>query len=564
DVGEWVRWTSEAVDRAAAEGRPDEAVRLLESALGDEGLSRADRENFAVRLSRETAYGLVREHTMRLLRTAVRDWPMSKAARGEIRLNLGRVLINQTAQIDAGRSEIQLAVADLSDHRALLARGLVTLALPHVGAVPVEENLRWLGQAEQASKGIRDREVLAAVTANRMSGRMQVADPGVWQDVGTLPDAPRSADVRRQVSRTYVNLADAAAWNGHYPVARAYLATARRLIHDEHQPYLEALAAGTDLRLDVVMGTSSTVDTEARLLVERVGEDSSLAAEPLLALGWHDFGRGRRAAALRHFDGAFALAAGSAPLQASAFAGRVAVRLAGKDLPAARRLADFGLENVRRKNNWVWAAELLPLAVRVLLGQGETGTAETLVAEYREGIDGRDAPLAHAADLLCRGLLARSQAAEAAELFSQAALSYQGLPRPYAAAGAHELAGECYIELGDQRRILGSLTSAETTYRTLESLVDAQRCRRALAAHDPGIPRRGRRGYGQALSPRELEVVTLAARNLTNRQIAERLFLSARTVEVHLGRALCKLDLPSRAVLSEELLRERVSTPKTA
>ncbi|WP_410652315.1 ATP-binding protein [Amycolatopsis sp. cmx-4-54] len=564
ELGEWVRWTSAAVDGAVTEGKPEEAVRLLETALEDEGLSRADRENFAVRLSRVTAYELVKEPTVRLLRTAVRDWPMSKSARGEIRINIGRLLINQTGQIDAGRSEIQLAVADLSGHRALLARGLVTLALPHVGAVPVEENLRWLDQAVRASEGVRDVELLAAVTANRMSSRMQVADPGVWQDVGTLPASPRSADVRRQVCRTYINLADAAAWNGYYPVARSYLATARRLIQDEHQPYLEALAAGTDLRLDVAMGLWSTVDTEARALVARMGEDASLSAEPLLALGWYDFGRGRRAAALRDFDAASALSAGSVPLQASSFAGRAAVRLAGKDLAAARRLVEYGLENVRRKNNWVWAAELLPLAVRILIGQGETGIAETLLAEYQEGITGRDAPLAHAADLFCQGLLARPHAAEAAELFSRSARCYQALPRPYAAAGAEELAGECHAELGDHERVLGALTSAETTYRALDSLADAQRCRRALAAHDPDIPRRGRRGYGKALSPRELEVVGLAARNLTNRQIAERLFLSARTVEVHLGRALAKLDLPSRAVLSEELLRDRVAASKTA
>ncbi|MFI6302827.1 AAA family ATPase [Amycolatopsis thailandensis] len=564
ELGDWVRWTSEAVDRAVADGKPDEAVRLLEAALRDDGLSRADRENFAVRLSRGTAYELIKEPTVRLLRTAVREWPMSKTARGEIRINLGRVLINQSGQIDAGRSEIQLAVADLSDHRALLARGLVTLALPHLGAIPVEENLRWLDQAERASQGIRDVELLAAVTANRMSSRMQVADPGVWQDVGTLPESPRSADVRRQVCRTYINLADAAAWNGYYPVARSYLATARRLIQDEYQPYLEALAAGTDLRLDVAMGLWTTVDSEARDLVERVGEDSSLAGEPLLALGWYHFGRGRRAAALRDFDAAFKLSAGSVPLQASSFAGRAAVQLAGKDLAGARRLVEYGLTNVRRKNNWVWAAELLPLAVRMLIEAHESEAAEALLAEYQEGIAGRDAPLAVAADLFCRGLLARSRPAEAAELFSRSARSYQALPRPQAAAGAEERAGECYAELGEHERLLGALTSAETTYRALDSLADAQRCRRALAAHSPDVPRRGRRGYGKALSPRELEVVGLAAQNLTNRQIAERLFLSARTVEVHLGRALCKLDLPSRAVLSEELLRDRIAGSKTA
>lgn len=562
ELAEWVRWTSVAVDSAMAEGSPDDAVRLLAAVIEGPGLPRAEREKFAVRLSREMVHGLVDEGTVQLLRTALRDWSLTRTARGEIRLNLGRVLINQAGQVDAGRAEIELALSDLSGKRALLARGLATLALPHVGAVPVEENLRWLDQAEQASKGIRDVEVLAAVAANRMSSRMQVADPGVWQDVGALLASPSSADVRRQVSRTYINLADAAAWNGHYPVARTYLATARRLILDEHQPYLEALADGASLRIDVATGAWAQVETDARRLADRVGHESSLAAEPLLALGWRDFELGHRASALSNFDAAFALAGGSAPLQASAFAGRVAVLLAGKDLAAAWRLADFGLDSLRRKNNWVWAAELMPLAVRIMLDRQEAGAARELVAEYRQGIAGRDAPLAHAAEILCQGLLARARPAEAAELFSQAAKAYHALPRPYAAAGADELAGECHLQLDDQERLLGAFTSAETTYRALGALVDAQRCRRVLVRReDPRTPRRGRRGYGQALSPREREVVLLAARNLTNRQIAERLFLSARTVETHIGRALSKLDLPSRAVLSEELLRTRLSLP---
>ncbi len=70
------------------------------------------------------------------------------------------------------------------------------------------------------------------------------------------------------------------------------------------------------------------------------------------------------------------------------------------------------------------------------------------------------------------------------------------------------------------------------------------------------MPRRGRKGYGETLSPRELEVARLAAQNLTNREIGERLFLSPRTVEIHIGRALRKLGLPSRTVLTEDLLRD--------
>ncbi|HET6287390.1 MAG TPA: helix-turn-helix transcriptional regulator, partial [Amycolatopsis sp.] len=89
---------------------------------------------------------------------------------------------------------------------------------------------------------------------------------------------------------------------------------------------------------------------------------------------------------------------------------------------------------------------------------------------------------------------------------------------------------------------------------SLGATVDALRCRRSLRRCDPEMPRRGRKGYGEALSPRELEVARLAARNLTNREIGERLFLSPRTVEIHIGRALRKLGLPSRTVLTEERL----------
>jgi DNA-binding NarL/FixJ family response regulator len=59
-------------------------------------------------------------------------------------------------------------------------------------------------------------------------------------------------------------------------------------------------------------------------------------------------------------------------------------------------------------------------------------------------------------------------------------------------------------------------------------------------------PRRG----GNGLSEREDEVVRLLADGLSNRAIAERLFLSERTVENHVSHALQKTGHSSRAGLA--------------
>jgi DNA-binding CsgD family transcriptional regulator len=52
------------------------------------------------------------------------------------------------------------------------------------------------------------------------------------------------------------------------------------------------------------------------------------------------------------------------------------------------------------------------------------------------------------------------------------------------------------------------------------------------------------------LTPRQLEIARLIADDLTNRQIADRLFLSERTVETHITNILNKLGLNSRVQLS--------------
>jgi two-component system, NarL family, response regulator NreC len=63
------------------------------------------------------------------------------------------------------------------------------------------------------------------------------------------------------------------------------------------------------------------------------------------------------------------------------------------------------------------------------------------------------------------------------------------------------------------------------------------------------------------LSPRELEVLRLIARGNTNREIAERLFLSVRTVESHRARLQRKLELTRRSELVEYALERGLVEP---
>ncbi|AVL96839.1 helix-turn-helix transcriptional regulator [Microbacterium paraoxydans] len=59
-----------------------------------------------------------------------------------------------------------------------------------------------------------------------------------------------------------------------------------------------------------------------------------------------------------------------------------------------------------------------------------------------------------------------------------------------------------------------------------------------------------RSAWAQRLTSRELEVAMLAVEGTGNRAIAERLSISVRTVEVHLGRVFAKLDVRNRVELT--------------
>jgi len=60
-----------------------------------------------------------------------------------------------------------------------------------------------------------------------------------------------------------------------------------------------------------------------------------------------------------------------------------------------------------------------------------------------------------------------------------------------------------------------------------------------------------------SLSEREREVASLVADGKTNREIAERLFLSEKTIETHMSRIFGKLGVSKRTQVAAAIERER-------
>ncbi|HEX3979449.1 MAG TPA: AAA family ATPase [Solirubrobacteraceae bacterium] len=117
------------------------------------------------------------------------------------------------------------------------------------------------------------------------------------------------------------------------------------------------------------------------------------------------------------------------------------------------------------------------------------------------------------------------------------------------------------IDLGATYRAAGKRSAARAPL--LDGLALASRCgglaleRRARAELAAiGIrPRTTGRSGAESLTPSERRVSELAAAGQTNREIAQTLFVTEKTVETHLGRAFRKLDVTSRRQLPDVLVR---------
>ncbi|MEO8562085.1 MAG: HD domain-containing phosphohydrolase, partial [bacterium] len=121
-------------------------------------------------------------------------------------------------------------------------------------------------------------------------------------------------------------------------------------------------------------------------------------------------------------------------------------------------------------------------------------------------------------------------------------------------AAAVLAAAEIYVGMTTERADRPS-HSADDTIAELErlatsGLLDARAIRAVLVAAghgEPAAPARRRTAHPGGLSRREVDVLQLAARGLTTRQIAERLYISAKTADHHIQHVYVKIGVSTRA-----------------
>ena len=198
-------------------------------------------------------------------------------------------------------------------------------------------------------------------------------------------------------------------------------------------------------------------------------------------------------------------------------------------------------------------------AAEALVAVGRLDEAERIVAQLeRQGsVPGRTLPRGVAAR--CRGLLlAAGGDLEGAERALQRAVAaHERAPLPLERARGLLLLGR--IQRRRRRRIEADETigRALAIFEAIGSPLWAEQARRDLS----GL---GSSTHGSSrLTQAEERVARLAASGLTNRQVAATVYISPKTVEVHLSRAYRKLGIRSRAELGAQMAG-RAAIPERA
>jgi DNA-binding CsgD family transcriptional regulator len=289
----------------------------------------------------------------------------------------------------------------------------------------------------------------------------------------------------------------------------------------------------------------------ARELLERptLGGPSKVHAE--LALGLIDAARGTTKRARRRLSRASALAQEIGLVQsghAGAFGLALVDELEGTPSERWRDLVTMPVQTMSSSR-----ARCLRLASTFAARRSDKALVYACadsIASWASRFGSPDS-LAALAHVLGEVALVEGDPASAADQLGQALDRLAEIDVPFERALTQARLGTALIAAGDRELGVERLTGSYRTFRKLGARPFANRT--AADLHEAGervderLGRRASRDLEQGgLTRRELEILRLVAVGRTNREIAHQLFLSPRTVDMHVRNMLGKLGCRSR------------------
>ena len=436
------------------------------------------------------------------------SWLLWSASRPDDAERAALDAVDVLAPLAPGR-EVALAYCALSD-----------LAL-YVG--DIEREVVWATRALKVARRVDDSSALLHARANLSAAAFLAEAEGGADELERSLEAAREAGLEELAASAFCVLAFGTTHFRAHSRARSYIArgidycTERDL--DGWRPYLVAMRAQVELaegRWDAAAASAmlvlAGVEPE-RLTGHGFGPSTAIALAVLGRVRARRGDPGQWTA----LDEALTVAAPSRePMRlAPVAAGRAeAAWLEGRpELVAEATEAVFDLLRLRQRWDPWWGGEL---------------------ASWR-----------------ARGGIEDRELADVAEPYAlQLAGDWRGAADCWTRLGCPYEAALALAEADDERAVRRALEELQRLDAQPAAAMVARRLRRRGATGLPRGPRPSTRANPANLTARELEVLALVAQGLRNAEIAERLFLSERTVAHHVSAILRKLDVSSRSQAS--------------
>ncbi len=554
-----VHYAAIAAANALAAAAPDQAIEQLQTALRLLPLNNAQRGALLLQLSEAALLSSDEYLALNTLNEA-RNWFAEQGDRhaaGDAALRLGHVYW-RLEQLDRAQGAFEDAI-QLLDTSASTQLVLAQADLGNLLAMSMHrynEGLAYARKALLRAQQLEDEHTVAIVL--RTLGNLLVRANYLAEGVPLLEQSLRLAEALGEMAsaaESCILLSHAYAWNAELDRLPAMTERMLHLAQSAGDPYQMRHILTLRAKLAIVQGRWS--DAERDIQEAQAAVDDVSSPEPqaflLLIRGELAYERGEFEQACQHMSAAIAIYRELGPGLLVWFLGLLGqAQLAYGDLSAARALMVelSTLMDSTPKHALAYAEPLIQLA-QLAMGLHEEARYSKIFRELLPFCNQWHNVLS---DTVLGQLATAIGDVRAPEVLASAKTTALRLGMSpelarIAEAQADLAATQGRSGLNDVRR---HLEEAFTQWNLLNNYTEVTRLQRRLAALD-GAPASVLLPAG--LSAREAQVLRLVATGKTNRDIAQQLILSEKTVANHVANILGKLGVENRAAAAAFAVR---------